>query len=165
MLILAGFILTQANVLDADSHLYLILNLAGATILAVLAFQAQRWGFVLLEGVWAFVALAGLILRLSGKEKPDRHALGVCGLPDVPKHRTQTAVTLCGGGESAHLAQRYRYRRPLNGNSNNVKYNLDLLANLHMMVLGCRPPAGGRIGIPACSAGRRRSWNREKSGG
>ena len=46
LLILAGFILTQANVLDADSHLYLILNLAGATILAVLAFQAQRWGFV-----------------------------------------------------------------------------------------------------------------------
>ena len=67
LLILAGFILTQGNVLDADSHLYLILNLAGATILAVLAFQAQRWGFVLLEGVWAVVALAGLILRLLGK--------------------------------------------------------------------------------------------------
>jgi hypothetical protein len=73
LLILAGFILTQGNLLDADSHLYLILNLAGATILAVLAFQAQRWGFVLLEGVWAFVALAGLILRLSGKEPTGRH--------------------------------------------------------------------------------------------
>jgi hypothetical protein len=73
LLILAGFILTQGNLLDADSHLYLILNLAGATILAVLAFQAQRWGFVLLEGVWAFVALAGLILRLSGKEPTGTH--------------------------------------------------------------------------------------------
>jgi hypothetical protein len=68
ILILAGFILTQGNLLDADSYLYLILNLAGATILAVLAFQAQRWGFVLLEGVWALVAFTGLILRLSGKE-------------------------------------------------------------------------------------------------
>ena len=67
LLILAGFILTQGNVLDADSYLYLVLNLAGAAILAVLAFQAQRWGFVLLEGVWAAVALAGLILRLLGK--------------------------------------------------------------------------------------------------
>jgi hypothetical protein len=73
LLILAGFILTQGNLLDADSHLYLVLNLAGATILAVLAFQAQRWGFVLLEGVWAFVALAGLILRLSGKEPTGMH--------------------------------------------------------------------------------------------
>ena len=73
LLILAGFILTQGNVLDADSYLYLILNLTGAAILAVLAFQAQRWGFVLLEGVWALVALAGLILRLSGKEPAGTH--------------------------------------------------------------------------------------------
>jgi hypothetical protein len=68
LLILAGFILTQRNLLDADSYLYLILNLAGATILAVLAFQGQRWGFVLLEGVWALVALVGLIVRFVRKE-------------------------------------------------------------------------------------------------
>jgi hypothetical protein len=67
LLILAGFILTQRNLLDTSSSLYLVLNLAGAAILAVLAFHAQRWGFVLLEGVWAVVALAGLILRLLGK--------------------------------------------------------------------------------------------------
>ena len=73
LLILTGFILTQGNLLDADSYLYLVLNLAGAAILAVLAFQAQRWGFVLLEGVWALVALAGLILRLSGKESTGTH--------------------------------------------------------------------------------------------
>jgi len=73
LLILVGFILTQGNVLDADSYLYLVLNLAGATILAVLAFQAQRWGFVLLEGVWALVALAGLIVRMSGKEPTGTH--------------------------------------------------------------------------------------------
>ncbi len=70
LLILAGFILTQGKVLDAESYLYLILNLFGGAILAVLAFQSQRWGFVLLEGVWALVALAGIILRLVGKEPP-----------------------------------------------------------------------------------------------
>ena len=68
LLILAGFILSQKNLLDADSYLYLILNLTGGAILAVLAFQSQRWGFVLLEGVWTLVALAGLIARLLRKE-------------------------------------------------------------------------------------------------
>lgn len=67
LLILAGFILSQRNLLDADSYLYLILNLVGAAILVVLAFQEQRWGFVLLEGVWTLVALVGLIVRLVRK--------------------------------------------------------------------------------------------------
>jgi hypothetical protein len=68
LLILAGFILSQRNLLDEDSYLYLILNLTGGAILAVLAFQNQRWGFVLLEGVWTLVALVGLIARLVRKE-------------------------------------------------------------------------------------------------
>ena len=50
LLILAGFILSQRNLLVADSYVYLVLNLTGGAILAVLAFQGQRWGFVLLEG-------------------------------------------------------------------------------------------------------------------
>ncbi len=73
LLILAAFILSQGNLLDVDSVLYLVLNLVGAAILAVLAFQGQRWGFVLLEGVWALVALAGLIARLSGKKPTGMH--------------------------------------------------------------------------------------------
>ena len=85
LLILAGFILTQGNLLDANSSLYLVLNLAGATILAVLAFQGQRWGFVLLEGVWALVALVGLIVRLV-REGTGRHARGVWGPSNVPTH-------------------------------------------------------------------------------
>jgi hypothetical protein len=68
VLILAGFIFNQTSRLDAGSYAYLLLNLTGAAILAVLAFQDRRWGFVLLEGVWALVALAGLFMRLGGKE-------------------------------------------------------------------------------------------------
>ena len=68
VLILAGFVLSQRNLLDADSYVYLVLNLTGGAILAVLAFQSQRWGFVLLEGVWTLVALVGLIARLVRRE-------------------------------------------------------------------------------------------------
>jgi hypothetical protein len=68
LLILAGFVLSQRNLLDPHSYPYLLLNLAGGAILAVLAFGGQRWGFVLLEGVWTMVSLAGLVLRLQGKE-------------------------------------------------------------------------------------------------
>jgi hypothetical protein len=73
VLILAGFILSQTKRLSATSYGYLLLNLAGAAILAVLAFQGGRWGFVLLEGIWALVASVGLAMRLSGKEPAGRH--------------------------------------------------------------------------------------------
>jgi hypothetical protein len=71
-LILAGFALSQANLLAERSYPYLLINVIGAGILTVLAYQAQRWGFVLLEGVWAVVALAGLISRIGGKSSPSR---------------------------------------------------------------------------------------------
>jgi hypothetical protein len=68
VLILAGFVLSQNRVLDPRSYSYLLLNLVGAAILAALAYQAQRWGFLLLEGSWTLVSLAGLVARLLGKE-------------------------------------------------------------------------------------------------
>jgi hypothetical protein len=73
LLVVTGFILSQRNVLEPRSYPYLLLNLLGGTILAVLALQSQRWGFALLEGVWALVALGGLAMRLLGKEPMTTH--------------------------------------------------------------------------------------------
>lgn len=64
ILVLAGFTLAQVRVLDPQSLTYLVLNAVGAGILAVLAFEEQQWGFLLLEGVWTVVSLAGLVARL-----------------------------------------------------------------------------------------------------
>jgi hypothetical protein len=68
LFILTAFLLSQRNLLDARSYPYLLLNLVGAVILTVLAYGQGRWGFLLLEGAWTVVALAGLAMRLLGKE-------------------------------------------------------------------------------------------------
>ncbi|WP_169952678.1 hypothetical protein [Microbispora sp. H11081] len=64
ILILGAFLLSQMNVLDNRSKIYLVLNLAGSAVLAVLAYVDDDWGFLLLEGVWALVSGAGLLRAL-----------------------------------------------------------------------------------------------------
>lgn len=59
--ILIAFAANQTGRLNPGSRRYLVLNLAGSTVLAVLAAHDRSWGFLLLEGVWALVSLAGLV--------------------------------------------------------------------------------------------------------
>ncbi|NLT57134.1 MAG: hypothetical protein GXX79_21740 [Actinomycetales bacterium] len=67
LLVLAAFVLSQRGILGPRSVRYLLLNLVGAAILAVQALLLRQWGFLLLEGVWAVVAAAGLagVLRAA----------------------------------------------------------------------------------------------------
>jgi hypothetical protein len=61
VLVLAGFTLGQLRVLDQHSLVYLVLNLVGSFVLAVIALVDERWGFLLLEGVWSIVSAISLV--------------------------------------------------------------------------------------------------------
>ena len=60
LLVLAGFLAAQADLIDRRSLRYLLPNAAGSAVLAVTAGLSADWGFVFLEGVWALVSLHGL---------------------------------------------------------------------------------------------------------
>jgi hypothetical protein len=61
LLILSAFAALQFRRMQADSRIYLMLNLAGSMVLTVLAWNEEQWGFLLLEAVWALVSAWGLI--------------------------------------------------------------------------------------------------------
>jgi hypothetical protein len=63
-LILFAFGAVQFDRMRPDAPLYLVLNLVGSAILAVIAVVAAQWGFVLLEAVWAAVSGWGLLIAL-----------------------------------------------------------------------------------------------------
>ena len=59
--ILAAFALAQVGVLRTSSYAYLVLNVVGASVLAVEAWLETQWGFLLLEAAWAVVAASALV--------------------------------------------------------------------------------------------------------
>jgi hypothetical protein len=61
LLILAAFALAQRGSLSQASRMYLVLNLAGSGVLAVLAAHERQLGFLLLEASWAAVSLISLL--------------------------------------------------------------------------------------------------------
>ena len=62
-LILLGFVGAQTHRWRPDDYTYLLLNFVGSAVLAGVAFEGYRWGFLLLEGVWALISLGGLWTR------------------------------------------------------------------------------------------------------
>lgn len=61
--ILLPFALFQLGRTTQHSHVYLLLNLVGSTILTVIAYLHAQWGFFILQGVWTLVTLAALVRR------------------------------------------------------------------------------------------------------
>lgn len=67
VLILAAYAAAQLGVWNQRSRSYLVLNLVGSAVLAVLAWHEEQWGFLLLEAGWAVVSLGGLLEVLRGR--------------------------------------------------------------------------------------------------
>ena len=60
LLVLIAFTAAQRGWLSTASRVYLVLNLVGASVLAVLAALGQQFGFLLLEFTWAVVTAHSL---------------------------------------------------------------------------------------------------------
>jgi hypothetical protein len=73
VLILAAYAAAQLGVWNQRSRIYLVLNLVGSGVLAVLAWHEEQWGFLLLEAVWALVSLGGLLQVLRGRPPAEVH--------------------------------------------------------------------------------------------
>jgi hypothetical protein len=67
LLILSAFVAAQRGWLSTQSRLYLTLNIVGASVLTVLAAHERLPGFVLLEFVWAVVAVHSLASRCCAR--------------------------------------------------------------------------------------------------
>jgi len=63
VLILVAFAAAQAGRVDQRSRGYLMLNAVGSGALAADALHGLQWGFLLLEGAWAVISVAGLAAR------------------------------------------------------------------------------------------------------
>ncbi|HEX6163338.1 MAG TPA: hypothetical protein VFZ31_08235 [Vicinamibacterales bacterium] len=67
ILILLPFAASQLGKLATTSLAYQLMNLVGSAALTVVAVIESQYGFILLEGTWAVVSVAGLarVLRQS----------------------------------------------------------------------------------------------------
>jgi hypothetical protein len=76
LIILGAFAGSQLGEMPTDSRLYLLANLVGSAVLAVIAVIEGQIGFILLEGIWAIVSGWSLFVIL-GEEA------GGAGPPDA----------------------------------------------------------------------------------
>jgi hypothetical protein len=68
IMILVAYTANQLGLMDRVHPAYSWLNLVGALILTIVAYRAQQWGFVLLEGVWTIVSVPPIFRRRRPRE-------------------------------------------------------------------------------------------------
>lgn len=60
-LILAAYVANQQGWLEPAHRAYSLMNFLGALLLLWVAWTDWRWGFIILEAVWAAVSLPALL--------------------------------------------------------------------------------------------------------
>ena len=60
-LVLAGYLALQRGWLGREDRAYNALNFFGAALLTWVAIADGRWGFIVLEGVWALLSVPGMV--------------------------------------------------------------------------------------------------------
>jgi hypothetical protein len=76
LLVLCPFAWSQLGSLRPASYAYLCSNFAGSATLATLALLDRQWGFLLLEGSWAFVSAWGLMAQTGARLMARRETRG-----------------------------------------------------------------------------------------
>ncbi|QEC61687.1 CBU_0592 family membrane protein [Mucilaginibacter ginsenosidivorans] len=61
IILLIAFFLNLNKKLNADSKAYILMNFIGAGICCDASYMVRFYPFVILEGIWAFVALLSLL--------------------------------------------------------------------------------------------------------
>jgi drug/metabolite transporter (DMT)-like permease len=69
LMILGAYAAQQFQKLNSDSVLYLILNLVGAAILAVIAIRLRQLGLTVVESAWSLVSLVMLLRKIGQASK------------------------------------------------------------------------------------------------
>ena len=60
-MILGAYAMLQQGMLRREDPKFNWLNLLGSLLLAAVAVADMRWGFILLESIWALLSLGGLL--------------------------------------------------------------------------------------------------------
>ncbi|MGH7647456.1 MAG: CBU_0592 family membrane protein [Gemmatimonadaceae bacterium] len=63
ILVLVGYAALQRGWLDRADRWFNLLNFVGSALLAWIAILDHRWGFILLEVVWALLSIPPLLRR------------------------------------------------------------------------------------------------------
>jgi hypothetical protein len=69
-LLLLAFLLNLRNIVRQNSLPYLLLNTLGAGLACLASVLLAYWPFIILEGCWTLVSLAGLTRLVFNTSKP-----------------------------------------------------------------------------------------------
>jgi hypothetical protein len=78
-LVLLGFAGLQRGWLSREDRLFNALNFVGSALLAWIAIIDRRWGFILLEVIWALLSLPPLLRRRARVEALAANGTGGLG--------------------------------------------------------------------------------------